>query len=213
LKTARIYIILLFTIGILSGIEVKAQRGVYDTIKVFAYINADGDTIPSSFLPPVEVYTKLKGKWKNYWAEWTRLRNAVYVTYPYAKAAGKVMNEINARLVNVTDKKQRKAIIHSREKELKKEFTDKLTNLSVYQGKVLMKLIYRETGSNCYEIIDEYKGFITAAFWQTVAVLFGSNLKQKYDPHGKDADMERIVLDVQKMYGHTGVVSPVAFSR
>jgi hypothetical protein len=204
LKPARLYIILLLTVGILSGTEAKAQHGIHDTIKVYAYINADGDTIPSSFLPPVEVYTRLRGKWKNYWAEWTRLRNAVYVTYPYAKAAGRVMNEINARLVNVTDRKQRKAIIHSREKELKKEFTDKLTNLSVYQGRVLMKLIYRETGSNCYEIIDEYKGFITAAFWQTVAVLFGSNLKQRYDPYGKDSDMEKIVLDVQKMYGHRG---------
>lgn len=177
---------------------------MYDTIKVFAFINADGDTIPSSLLPPVEVYTKLTGKWKNYWGEWTRLRNAVYVTYPYAKAASRIMNEINAKLLHVTDKKQRRAIIRSREKELKKEFTDKLTNLSVYQGKVLMKLIYRETGSHCYEIIDEYKGFITAAFWQTVAVLFGSNLKQKYDPFGKDADMEKIVLDVQKMYGYKG---------
>jgi hypothetical protein len=204
LKPAHVHIILLLIIGTFSGIEVKAQHGIHDTIRVYAYVNEAGDTIPSSFLPPVEVYTRLKGKWKNYWAEWTRLRNAVYVTYPYAKAAGRVMNEINARLVNVTDKKQRKAIIHSREKELKREFTDKLTNLSVYQGRVLMKLIYRETGSNCYEIIDEYKGFITAAFWQTVAVLFGSNLKQKYDPFGKDADMERIVLDVQKMYGHRG---------
>eukprot|EP01137_Pigoraptor_chileana_P005555 Opistho-2@48776 len=67
-------------------------------------------------------------KWRNYWADWTRLRNAVYVTFPYAKRASVIMNEINARLVNVSDRKQRKAIIKSREKELKKEFTDKLTN-------------------------------------------------------------------------------------
>ncbi|MEI4573016.1 DUF4294 domain-containing protein, partial [Klebsiella pneumoniae] len=73
----------------------------------------------------------------------------MYVTYPYAKAASKIMNEINVRLAHVTDKQQRKAIIHSREKELRKEFTDKLTNLSIYQGKVLMKLIYRETGNSC----------------------------------------------------------------
>ncbi len=85
---------------------------------------------------------------------------------------------------------------------MKKEFTDKLTNLSVYQGKVLMKLIYRETGNNCYEIIDEYKGFISAAFWQTVAVLFGSNLKQNYEADGKDMAMEKIVKDVEKMYGY-----------
>jgi hypothetical protein len=124
------------------------------------------------------------------------------VTYPYAKRAGVIMNQINARLVNVSNKKERRSIIRSREKELKKEFTDKLTQLSVYQGKILMKLIYRETGNNCYEIIDEYKGFVSAAFWQTVAVLFGSNLKQNYEPTGKDVAMEKIVKDVEKMYGY-----------
>jgi phosphatidate phosphatase APP1 len=141
---------------------------------------------------------------RNYWANWTRLRNAVYVTYPYAKAASRIMNEINALLTHVTDRKERRKIIHSREKELKQQFTDKLTNLSVYQGRVLMKLINRETGNNCYEIIHEYKGFVNAAFWQTVAVIFGSNLKQAYDPSDKDAEMEKIVKDVAKMYGYPG---------
>ena len=177
-------------------------HGVYDTLKVFAYISPEGDTIPSSNLPPVLVNGRLTRQWRNYWADWTRLRNAVYVTYPYAKAASRIMNEINAQLVNVSGRKERKIIIKSREKELKKEFTDKLTRLSVYQGKVLMKLINRETGNNCYEIIDEYKGFISAAFWQAVAVVFGSNLKQSYDPQKKDTDMEKIVKDVEKMYGY-----------
>lgn len=178
------------------------QRGVYDTLRVYGFVTPEGDTIPSGNLPDVEVYAKLTRKWRNYWADWTRLRNAVYVTYPYAKRAGLIMNQINARLVNVTNKKERRTIIRSREKELKKEFTDKLTQLSVYQGKILMKLIYRETGNNCYEIIDEYKGFVSAAFWQTVAVLFGSNLKQNYEPTGKDLAMEKIVKDVEKMYGY-----------
>jgi hypothetical protein len=186
----------------------QAQQTGLDTIRVYAYISPQGDTIPSDFLPPVQVYTRLTHKWKNYWADWTRLRNAVYVTYPYAKRAGYIMNEINAKLVNVNDKQKRKAIIKAREKELKKEFTDKLTQLSVYQGRVLMKLIYRETGNNCYEIIDEYKGFISAAFWQTVAVLFGSNLKQNYEPKGKDSDMEKIVKDVEVMYGYRSAGQP-----
>jgi hypothetical protein len=199
----RPYHIALLLLMVSSAGKLQAQtHGPLDTVKVYAFVTAEGDTIPSGFLPPVEVYTRLKGKWKNYWADWTRLRNAVYVTYPYAKRAGFIMNEINAKLANVSDRKQRKIIIRSKEKELKKEFTDKLTQLSVYQGKVLMKLIYRETGNNCYEIIDEYKGFITAAFWQTVAVLFGSNLKQTYDANGKDSDMEKIVRDVEKMYGY-----------
>lgn len=196
---------MLIAVCLITAGNASAQEyGAADTVRVHGYITPEGDTIGMSYLPPVWVYGKMSRKWRNYWADWTRLRNAVYVTYPYAMAASRVMNEINARLVHVTDKKQRKAIIRSREKELKKEFTDKLTNLSVYQGKVLMKLIYRQTGNNCYEIIDEYKGFVTAAFWQGVAILFGSNLKQRYDPSGNDALMERIVQDVAKMYGVGG---------
>ena len=181
----------------------KAQNGtgIYDTIRVNACIEANGDTIPCSWLNPVLVRSRLYGKWKKKYAEWTRLRNAVYVTYPYAMSASKVMNEINVKLENVTDKSKRKAIILSREKDLKKEFADKLTQLSVYQGKVLMKLIYRQTGNNCYEIIDSYKGRFNAAFWQTVALLFGSNLRQNYEPEGIDKAMEMIVKDVERMYG------------
>lgn len=187
----------LFTFG------AKAQTGDLDTLRVYAMIDSNGDTIPYSILPPVSVFTQLTREQKKYWAEWTRLRNAVYVTYPYAIAASKIMNEINVKLVNVDNRKERKKIIHAREKELKREFTDKLTKLSVYQGKVLMKLINRQTGNNCYEIIEEYKGFMSAAFWQGVAFVFGSNLKQAYDASGKDRDMERIVRDVQLMYGHS----------
>jgi hypothetical protein len=191
-------------LGVFAGNRTAAQTGSLDTVRVYAIISANGDTIPYGVLPPVFVYTKLTAQQKAYWAEWTRLRNAVYVTYPYAMAASKIMNEINVKLEHVESKKERRKIIHSREKELKKEFTDKLTQLSVYQGKVLMKLINRQTGNNCYEIIEEYKGFMTAAFWQGVAFVFGSSLKQGYDPMGKDRDIETIVRDVQRMYGFSG---------
>lgn len=193
-----------FMLAVVASERAQAQTGSLDTVRVYAMFTASGDTIPYGVLPPVFVYTKLTAQQRKYWAEWTRLRNAVYVTYPYAMAASRIMNDINAKLVNVSSKKERRQIIHSREKELKKEFTDKLTQLSVYQGKVLMKLINRQTGNNCYEIIDEYKGFMTAAFWQGVAFVFGSNLKQAYDPASKDRDIESIVRDVQRMYGYSG---------
>jgi hypothetical protein len=176
--------------------------GPYDTIRVDACIEANGDTIPCSWLPPYMAVTRETARSRRMAAAWTRLRNAIYVTYPYAIKASEVMNQINAELANVTDKRRRKAIIKAHEKDLKKEFGDKLTQLSVYQGKVLMKLIYRETGSNCYEILEEYKGNITAGVWQTVALVFGSNLRQQYDPNGADRPMESIVVDVEKMYGH-----------
>jgi hypothetical protein len=180
----------------------KDHLGVNDTIIVEACIEANGDTIPCSWLDDAYVYGKLTAAGKKRYREWTRLRNAVYVTYPYAVRASKVMNEINAQLVNVKDKNERKKIIQSREKELKTEFADKLKQLSVYQGKVLMKLIYRQTGNNCYEIIEDYKGRFDAGFWQAIALVFGSNLRQDYDPNGDDHDMELIVQDVEKMYGY-----------
>jgi hypothetical protein len=197
-KNIILIIIALFTFGA----SANAQRGPHDTIRVYAYIDENGDTIPEGWLEPFEIRAKMSEKMRKAWAEWTRLRNAIYVTYPYAKTAGKIMNEINAQLVNVTDSKKRKQIIKSREKDLKREFSDKVKNLSVYQGKVLMKLIYRETGTHCYEIIKEYKGGFTATMWQTVAVVFGSNLRQTYDPNGNEKAMEVIVRDVERMYGH-----------
>ena len=200
----HIFYIILTGVLILGGNVQKSfaqQPGIYDTLRVDACIEDNGDTIPCSFIPPVEVFGRVTKQWKRYQLEWTRLRNAVYITYPYAVRASIIMNQINAQLVGVTDKSRRKAIIRSREKELKREFADKLTQLSVYQGKVLMKLIYRQTGNNCYEIIDDYKGSFSAAFWQTIAVIFGSSLKQNYDPQGDDRAMESIVVDVERMYG------------
>lgn len=113
--------------------------------------------------------------------EWTRLRNAVYVCYPYARIAGSTINDINAKVATMDSKKERKAYIKTREKELKNQFSDPLSNLSVYQGKILMKLINRQTGNNCYEIIKEYKGGLNARLYQTVAFFVGGNLKQEWD--------------------------------
>ena len=197
-----IFIGILLIAGLLSVTVSYSQHGRNDTLKVPAHITPEGDTLEAAAMPAIWLYTRthLTREMRRKYEAWTRLRNAVYVTYPYAISASKIINDINSKLKGVTDKKNRKAIIHSREKELKKEFADRITNLSIYQGKVLMKLIYRETGNNCYEIIEEYKGWFTAAFWQTVAVVFGNNLKQEYDPLGEDQEMEVIVREVAKMY-------------
>ena len=193
-----------FCWALLGATQLNAQSGINDTLKVEAFITPEGDTIPQSWLPPAQVNAIQTANWRQYWQNWTRLRNAVYVTYPYAKTAGKIISEVNMQLANVPDEKQRKQIIKSREKELKRDFADKVTNLSVYQGRVLMKLINRETGNNCYEIIKEFKGGFNAGFWQAVAFVFGSNLKQQYDAKGDDKDIEKIVLEVQKLYGYKG---------
>jgi hypothetical protein len=166
------------------------------------YIVYEGDTMTYAQLDMVMVWGKMSNAQRKANREWTRLRNAVYVTYPYAKKAGYIINDVNSSLKHILDEKKRKQYLSSREKVLKKEFTEPLTNLSVYQGKVLMKLINRETSNTCYDLVKEYKGGFSAKFWQTIAWVFGGSLKQNYDPKGEDAEMEQIVLEVARMYGH-----------
>ncbi|MEO6404633.1 MAG: DUF4294 domain-containing protein [Ferruginibacter sp.] len=182
----------------------NAQTGQNDTLLHEAVIY-NGDTIESKTLDFVYLYTKLTDAQREANAKYNRLRNAVYVTYPFARRAGVIMNDINAQLYLIQGKDARKNYIKTREKDLKKEFTDPLTNLSIYQGKVLMKLINRETGNNCYEIIREYRGGFTARFYQTVAFFFNSNLKQPYEAEKDDAVIEHIVKEVQRMYGYKDI--------
>jgi Domain of unknown function (DUF4294) len=174
--------------------------GPNDTIPVPAKI-MDGTLIPAQTLQYFYVTAPMPPGMKERIEKWTRLRNAVYVTYPYARKAGNIMNDINAKIAVMPDKSKRKEYIKSREKELKKEFADPLQQLSVYQGRILMKLINRQAGDNCYDIIKEYKGGVTARFWQTVAFFFNSSLKQPYDAQGEDKDIEGIVMEVERMYG------------
>ncbi len=173
--------------------------GPNDTILVPIMIYK-GDTLPSRTLEMAWVRAAMTAAMRKRMEEWTRLRNAVYVTYPFARKAGIIMNEMNTKLATINSDGERKTYIKSREKDLKREFADPLTKLSIYQGRILMKLINRQTGNNCYEIIKEYKGGFTARFYQTVAFFFGSSLKQPYDPKGDDQPIESIVQEVERMY-------------
>ena len=192
-----LFVLLLST----KGSTVFAQYAINDTI-IHEAVIYNGDTIEAKTLQPVYLHGRMNVNQANAYAKWTRLRNAVYVTYPYARRAGAVINDINKKLANVTNSTARKEYIKTREKELRKEFTDPLTNLSIYQGRVLMKLINRETGNNCYDIIKEYKNGLTARFYQTIAFFFSTSLKQPYDPGGEDQQIEQIVLEVSRMYGY-----------
>jgi hypothetical protein len=201
-KLATLLVVFAFLNG--GKVNLFAQQvNNRDTIISYAIIY-NGDTIEAKTLVDVNFYSRLTQAQRDNQAKWTRLRNAVYVTFPYALRAGIVINDINRKLVSVSNEQERKNYIKSREKELRKEFTTPLTNLSIYQGKVLMKLINRETGNNCYEIIKEYKGGLTARLYQTVAFFFSSSLKQPYDKNGEDVEVEKIVREVERLYGIRG---------
>jgi hypothetical protein len=201
----RLYIKSLFFVLFLAGISStgKAQSfaapkyGQNDTI-VSQTIFYDNEWIPYSQMEMVYISNVSPEKLAKILQEYNRLRNAVYVTYPYARTAGLVINDVKYHLKDVNSKKDRKNYIKTREAELKKQFSDPLSNLSVYQGKVLMKLINRETGNDCYDIIKEYRGGMNARMYQTVAFFFGSSLKQDFDAKNNPVDrqIESIVQEI-----------------
>ena len=181
----------------------KRNTGPYDTIVVRA-VMYNGELVPFRELEDVWVSNLSPRKLEKAKREYYRLRNAVYVTYPYAIQAGKVITEINLELADKNTRKSRKEVINAREEDLRAKFTEPLTKLSVYQGKVLMKILNRQTGNNCYDIIKEYKGGFNARVYQTVAFFFGSSLKQDWDlsSNSTDRDINNIIKEIHfKWYG------------
>lgn len=123
---------------------------------------------------------------------WRTVRN-IRVVYPYAEAANETIEKLNLQLEDVQIKRERRKLIRKEYKGLMKEYKKPLMKLKISQGKLLMKLIDRETGNSSYYHLKELKGSFTAVFWQSIAVMFGSSLKAEYDPLGDDWMVEEIL--------------------
>ncbi|MHB1922642.1 MAG: DUF4294 domain-containing protein [Chitinophagaceae bacterium] len=191
--------ILATVLGVFPAKAQYSQPSGNDTILLSATV-VGSDTLPVITLEEILVQAPWPRALAKRMMEWTRLRNAVYVTYPYALAAARILRDVNFRLAALPSKKQKKAFLKMKEKELKAEFGNKLENLSMYQGEILMKLISRQTGENCYSIIKKMKGGFSARLWQTVAFFFGSDLKSNYNLQ-QDRDIETIVLEIEARQG------------
>lgn len=153
-----------------------------------------GDTLAHYLLEEVEVKGRSPRK---YARRQSRLEYNVRKVYPYACMAARKTEEINGLLARTSDPKKRKEIVRREYRSLMKTFKKPLMRLSFTQGRILLKLIYRETDDTAFSHIREYKGGFNAYFWQSVALVFGNNLKADYEPHGKDRDIERIVLKIK----------------
>ena len=113
--------------------------------------------------------------------------------YPYAEVAGEMLQDFDDTLQTIKSEVRRKKYMKKVEEELKAEFTGELKKLTIKQGIILVKLIDRETGNTSYDLIKQLRGSFSAFIWQSLARLFGSNLKLEYDPYGEDAMIEEIV--------------------
>ncbi len=156
-----------------------------------------GDTIPSIQLREVEIISLRIPKTKSGRRRLTRLVYNVKKVYPFAKLAGIKLRQYDYLLSKAKNDRERKKIMKKAEKEIKAEYGKPLENLTFSQGKILIKLIDRETGNTSYDLVKDLRGSFTAFFYQTFARLWGYNLKVKYDPEGEDRQIEAIVRMIE----------------
>ncbi|MBI3519909.1 MAG: DUF4294 domain-containing protein [Bacteroidetes bacterium] len=153
----------------------------------------NGDTVPSIRLPDVWIYAEYPYKNRKQYEAWSRTKYNVKKVYPYAILAAAKLKEYNRILEKMPDERTKKAYMKTVEKELKAEFEEPLKDLSMTQGRILLKLIDRETGNTSYELVKDFRGGFQAFMWQSVARIFGNNMKSEYDPEGEDIMIERAI--------------------
>ena len=161
---------------------------------------SEADTLPHVYLQEVKVKGKnlYKKKYIRSARRQTRLEYNVKKVYPYARIAAEKIQQIDRQIDQTKDKSKRKEIIKKEYKALMKSVQQPLMKLSITQGRILVRLIYRETNNSAFAHIKEYKGSVNAYFWQSLALLFGNNLKADYAPYGKDREIEDIVKRIER---------------
>ncbi len=154
------------------------------------------DTLPTMSLRPYDVVEINDPDAIRKLNEMNRLVVNVNKVLPYARIAKYTLDEIKEYVKTLESEHDKKVYIKQREKEMKERFEAELKNLTVTQGRILIKLIDRETGESSYELVKELRGSLTATFWQGMARLFGEDLKTKYDAKGEDQAVETIVRQI-----------------
>lgn len=159
----------------------------------------DGDTIPYFKLPEVKVYASGPLLTQKEIKNNRKLIRNVKLMLPYAKEGKRRLDQLEIEIAAMP-KKQRKAAIKKAEEELLHDYKEEISNYTFSQGLVLIKLIDRETSRTAYNIVGELRGNLRAGLYQTLAKLFGYNLKTTFDPKNdaKDNLIDRIVISIER---------------
>lgn len=199
--------IIVLSFGLLCAMQCAAQNtdvsdadkaGVLEPmVKVGKVLDERGDSIQYVEMGNVYVYPEPVFKNAKQRAAYNRLVSNVKKVLPIAKEVNRIIIETYEYLQTLPDKKSRDAHMKLVEKSIRKEYTPRMKKLSYQQGKLLIKLVYRECNSSSYQLIQAFLGPIRAGFYQAFASLFGASLTKKYDPNGIDRLTERVVLMVE----------------
>ena len=168
-----------------------------DRFYILQNVYRDGESLPEIEIKEVNIvgHSTISSRFQ-YW-RYERMVYNIKRVHPYSIIVRNKLDEVNAELVQLTGDKERREYIKTIEKEVFRDYEDDMREMTMTQGRLLIKLINRETQNTSYNIIREYRGKISAAFWQGVARIFGTNLKEEYDPFGDDALIERIIIEIE----------------
>lgn len=156
-----------------------------------------GDSIQYVEMNNVWVFSEPTFKNARQRAAYNRLVYNVKKVLPIAKEVNRIIIETGDYLETLPNKKARDEHMKHVEASIKKEYTPRMKKLTYSQGKLLIRLIYRECNSSSYELIQGFLGPVRAGFYQAFAWVFGASLKKSYDPNGVDRLTERVVLQVE----------------
>lgn len=192
----RLFFLILFLSFIAVRLDAQEQTTTIKgyLVPVCVY---EGDTIPSMRMPTLYIYKPLKFKNKKKQQEYNRLVRNVKKTLPIAKEVNRAIIETYEFLQTLPDEKARQKHLTLVEKSVKEQYTPRMKKLTLAQGKLLIKLINRETSSSSYELVKAFLGPFKAGFYQAFAAIFGASLKKEYHPEEEDAMIEQIVLLVE----------------
>lgn len=156
-----------------------------------------GDTIPWIQLRTVHVFKELKFKKKKDYENYQRLIRDVKKVLPIANEVNAAIIETYEYLQTIPSEKERKRHIKDLEKGIKQQYTPRLKKLTSRQGKLLIRLVDRQSHQTTYELVKAFLGSFRATTYQVFASMFGFSLKKHYDPEGDDALTERVIILVE----------------
>ncbi len=148
-----------------------------------------GDSIATIHMMPIYKFNRGIDARRYY-----KLIRTVKKVYPLAQIARREMADMEDELRRLPTKKEQHAYVKGIEKRITAQYTPLIKRMTRYEGKILVKLIDRETEFTAYQIIKDFRGGFVAGFWQGLARIFGNNLKLEYERDGEDKMLEQIVL-------------------
>lgn len=159
-----------------------------------------GDTVIHRDIREIRVYPKRGFRNQRFEKQYYRLVQRVKKVYPYALKANELLIKHEPEYIRLKTDREKRKLMKKIEEQLLAKYKDDLKKMSINDGKVLIKLIDRETGRTSYSIIRDFRGGIAAVFWQGIARIFSNNLKDEYDPYGEDVLIEEIVTMIESGY-------------